>query len=211
MALWLVLSAAQAHASIRWEQSGSDQAKQYTLSHSNGSAYDTRFLLKQGALIQQIQSGHPQQLGRLEIDQNKVTAYRPDGQIVLNSSRQQSICLPELFGEFIRLHRQALTAGKTLRCQAPIIKAAKLAPFKVRQIKTSASRRTFEISPGSIGMSFFMRPIYLETDLAIKRIHHYQGALPMTKSASGKLDYLVANWSSAAGLDITDFVHPSMR
>jgi hypothetical protein len=209
--LILLLPNAHANISINWEQSGDTLQKQYKLSQANGITYASRMWLEKTKLTQHIQSGHPQQLGRLEINQGKVIAYSSSGKILWDNRYQRPICLPELFGEFIRLHHQPLIAGKTILCDGPIIKAAKLAPFKVRLVKTSKDRRTFEISPGSIGMHFFMNPIFLDTDLTVKRVYRYQGVLPLATSISGEIEYIITQWSAPIGVEITDFVHSSMQ
>jgi hypothetical protein len=208
---WGCLLMMPSHASIRWQQSGDPLHKQYQLSQQGELVYQTRFVRYQDKLVQEVLSGHPSQLGVLELMQNQVVAYQPDGTISWQDELQQPLCLPELFGEFIRLHRTVLLAGTTVHCEGPILKAAKLAPFQLMLQQQTADRLTFVVKPGSFGMWFFMNPIYLETDRQVQRIFRYQGVWPAPVGRDGKMQYLTTDWSDPQGMLITDFVHPAMQ
>lgn len=197
-------------ASIRWQQSGDPLLKKYQLSQEGELVYQTSFSRHQDKLVQQVQLGHPSQLGLLELMQGQVVAYQPDGSISWQDQLQQPLCLPELFGEFIRLHRTTLLTGETIHCEGPILKAAKLAPFQIMLQQQTTDRLTFVVKPGSFGMWLFMDPVYLETDRQVRRIFRYQGVWPAPVGRSGKMQYLTTGWSDPQGIVITEFVHPAM-
>jgi hypothetical protein len=172
-------------ASICWQQSGDPLLKKYQLAQEGELVYQTSFSRHQDKLVQQVQLGHPSQLGLLELMQGQVVAYQPDGSISWQDQRQQPLCLPELFGEFIRLHRTTLFTGATIHCEGPILKAAKLAPFQMMLQQQT-------------------------TDRQVRRIFRDQGVWPAPVGRSGKMQYLTTGWSDPQGIIITGFVHPAM-
>jgi hypothetical protein len=163
-----------------------------------------------------VSEGHPSQLGYLLITSEHVTAHNLEGEQLWENSRgTKPLCLPELLPEFAIAYLPELQAGNTIVCDGPILKARKLAPFKVSLKEASESGYIFEVGPGSIGMWFFMDTITFGIDETLTRMTHYYGMLPAPDSKETNLAYRQHTGPTGADYEIVriprNFFEPEER
>lgn len=168
--------------------------KHYRVADATGPIYQARLSWSGSGLVSEIDIGHPSQIGRVRADKKRVIAENAQGDPLWSQERgNDPLCLPELFPEFARAYIDDLSQGRKIRCEGPVLKASKLAPFEVSMISETLSEQSgryrFIVEPGSLGMWFFMDPITFELDLSTNRMTWYDGVLPAPVSPQGKMAY----------------------
>lgn len=139
-----------------------------------------------------VAAGHPAQLGRFVVDAGTLSAFDASGAPLWAQPLPERLCLPELFGEFVRAHWDRLVAGaEPLRCVTPILKARKVAPLQWRRLPDEADgRRVVEVAAGSLGMRLFMSPTRLTFSPDGSRLLAQAGQFEAPPRVDGRAGYL---------------------
>ncbi|WP_087019737.1 hypothetical protein [Thaumasiovibrio subtropicus] len=138
-----------------------------------------------------VTQGHQSQLGKLVINGEQVSAYSPQEDILWQAHRgNKPLCLPELMPEFALAYLEELKEGEEIRCDGPLLKAKKLAPFTISLHGVTERGYEIKVGPGSIGMWFFMDAFTFEIDVNQKTMAHFSGLLPAPDPREDEMAYL---------------------
>lgn len=186
-----ISSPAWANESINMSVLFTENSKKLQISKADIRLYNAQALWSNDSFSLLVTTGHEKQQGKIVIDNTSVKAFDKQATLLWEDQRsEQKVCLPELFGEFIRAHLQELKNGKSIKCVGPIIKAKKLAPFKVYLEEQSENELLIKIGPGSISMWFFMNDISIRMNASGTKVLAYDGLSPAPKTLNGKMAYL---------------------
>jgi hypothetical protein len=181
----------------------SNNSKQLKITQSGTTLYVAKALWSKEIFSLVVTTGHEKQQGKIIINNTAVQAFNQYEQLLWQDERvDQKVCLPELFGEFIRAHITRLKQGESINCVGPIIKAKKLAPFKVYLAQQSKNELLVNIGPGSIGMWFFMNEISIRMNADASEIIAYNGVSPAPQTLSGEMAYLNISTTLAKPLEV---------
>lgn len=154
-------------------------------------------------VVLNVSVGHQTQRGKIVINRNSVSAFNELGEPLWQDDRlDNKVCLPELFAEFIRANLTELKKEQSITCVGPVLKAKKLAPFKVTLLSQTPEQLIVNIGPGSFGMWFFMDNIELILNNDATYVLAYKGITPAPSSLSGKMSYLNMTASSKVNYPI---------
>ncbi|MBA4071275.1 MAG: hypothetical protein C0497_05470 [Gemmatimonas sp.] len=154
--------------------------------------YRSAVTLRAGGFDVQILQGHPAQIGSFRVEGGQLEVRDAAGKPLWTETLKEPLCLPELFGEFVRAHWDRLSPGAApLRCVTPIIKAKKTAPLQWRRLPDLPDgERVVELGPGSFGMRFFVIPTRLTFAADGTRLLAQQGQLEAPPRVDGRAAYL---------------------
>ncbi len=188
---------------INMVASFSKNSKHLQISQSGTTLYDVHALWSAESFSLSVTTGHEKQQGEIIINNTSVQAFNQQGDLLWGDERvDQKVCLPEFLGEFIRAHIEPLKQGKSIACVGPIIKAKKLAPFKIYLEEQSKNELLVKVAPGSIGMWFFMDEIAIRMNADASKILAYNGVSPAPKTLHGKMAYLNISTALEKPLDV---------
>ena len=191
------------NASIEMTGNYTQSSKNLVIKKANTTLYEANAHWTKERFTLEVDTGHNAQLGSIVITSSLVQALDEQGKLLWDNERlNEKVCLPELFGEFIRAHLTELIQGKNLTCVGPIIKAKKLAPFKVYLAKQQNNTLEVKIGPGSIGMWFFMDEVTMLLNADASQVLAYDGVSAAPETLTGDMAYLTISSPLGTPLDI---------
>lgn len=192
MGLGMTISAPSlANQQINMTTSISKGSKQLTITQTGTPLYEAQALWSPTIFSLSVTTGHQKQKGTIVINSSSVQAFNQQQRLLWEDKRiDKKVCLPELFGEFVRAHLEQLKSGESINCVGPIIKAKKLAPFNIYLEQHNAKELLVKVGPGSIGMWFFMDEIKIRMNADASKILAYNGVSPAPKTVNGEMAYL---------------------
>ncbi|MGC9461860.1 hypothetical protein [Vibrio genomosp. F10] len=200
-----VSSSGLANESITMSASSTKNSQSLEIAQAGTTLYAVKSQWNREQFSLVVKTGHEKQRGEIVIDGASVQAFNLQNQLLWEDSRvDQKVCLPELFGEFIRAHLEELKQGQSISCVGPIIKAKKLAPFKIYLEKQTNNALLFKVGPGSIGMWFFMDEVSISMNTDATQILSYRGVSPAPKTLEGKMAYLSIVTPLTEPLDVAE-------
>ncbi|ASD68194.1 hypothetical protein [Pseudoalteromonas piscicida] len=189
---WLAIASPIVHAELLLGATFGENSKTYYVKQQDSFLYKAKATWQAERFELDIAKGHPSQLGKLLIVDDTVTAFDQSGELIWQDNKKDTdkLCLPELFGEFIKAHVEQLLNGEKLKCLGPVLKAKKLAPFTVSYKGEKAGKHRFQVGPGSLGMWLFMDSVDIYFNENLNRIVSYAGVTPAPVNKHKKMAYL---------------------
>lgn len=181
---------------LRWVDTITPAAEETTLIRRvddvmGGQRYASRTVLGADRVVWTVGVGHPAQRATVEITAGEVIARDPSGRERWRAVPEAPLCLPELVADLAVQADARVSDEEGLLCLAPIDKAKKLAPLRLRRLPDAEDgSRRYQLQPGSLGMRLFFSRQTLTVSPDGRRLLAADGQFEVARALDGRLRYV---------------------